>query len=222
MRYNTRMKASSHRDTETSAFRETVRLWMKDTKTSYSDLAERLHLATGTVQNWFCKQSGPPITAKNRRAIEAIMKGPVHTSMHPCSIRLKKECAHLPLWTEAAISTHPDSSKPRTNKEYDERIATWATSVIMNAVSSVFQPQDRDFLVKRSREMHSAIYPGQSCLSEDTGVDLPIMEGAYRPLLVAMASSIANKDENEFIAEALDAAATEVLCAALDSLLAND
>ena len=51
---------------------------------------------------------------------------------------------------------------------------------------------------------------------------LPVLEGAYRPLFVAMAAGIAGKAEAAFIADALDKSAESVLKARLGAFLGEE
>ena len=51
---------------------------------------------------------------------------------------------------------------------------------------------------------------------------LPVLEGAYRPLFVAMAAGITQKAEAGFIADALDKSAESVLKARLGAFLGEE
>lgn len=216
------MSAPTDNEIDSAAFLEMLRAWMKDSGTTYRDLAEKLHLSSGTVKNWLC--AGKPITAKNRAYIREIMAAPADGERYPHMIRIPRELAHLPLWTEAAGVTVPAFTGPEADAEQSRRFAEWATPVIMAAARDAMKTQKEGTLIRMSKKTSCAIFPGFSnaqAADTATSVCLPVLEGAYRPLFVSMAAGITGKEETDFIAEALDHAAEAVLKARLKDFLAE-
>lgn len=214
------MSAPTDNEIDSAAFLGMLRAWMKDSGTTYRDLAEKLHLSSGTVKNWLC--AGKPITAKNRAYIQEIMAAPADGSRYPNMIRIPRKLAHLPLWMEAAGVTVPAFTGPEADAEQARRFAEWATPVIMSAAREAMKSQKEGILIRMSKETSCAIYPGFSdTRAADTAssVCLPVLEGAYRPLFVAMAAGITRKAEAAFIADALDQAAEAVLKDRLNEFL---
>lgn len=217
------MSAPTDNETDPAAFLGMLRAWMEDTGTTYRDLAEKLHLSAGTVKNWFC--AGTPITAKNRAYIREIMAAPADGERYPHMIRIPRELAHLPLWTEAAGVTVPAFTGPEADAEQSRRFAEWATPVIMAAARDAMKGQKEGILIRMAKDTSSAIFPGFSdAQTTDTASSmcLPVLEGAYRPLFVAMAAGIAGKAEAVFIAGALDKSAESVLKARLGVFLGEE
>ena len=196
---------------------------MKDSGTTYRDLAEKQHLSSGTVKNWLC--AGTPITAKNRAYIREIMAAPADGSRYPNMIRIPRKLAHLPLWTEAAGVTVPAFTGPEADAEQARRFAEWATPVIMAATRDAMKNQKEGILIRISKETSCAIFPGFSdaqTAATASSVCLPVLEGAYRPLFVAMAAGITHKAEEAFIADALDKSAESILKAHLGAFLREE
>lgn len=217
------MSAHTDNETDPAAFLGMLRAWMEDTDTTYRDLAEKLHLSAGTVKNWFC--AGTPITAKNRAYIREIMAAPADGERYPHMIRIPRELAHLPLWMEAAGVTVPVFTGPQADAEQSRRFAEWATPVIMAAARDAMKGQKEGILIRMAKDTSCAIFPGFSdAQTTDTvsSMCLPVLEGAYRPLFVAMAAGITQKAEAAFIADALDMSAETVLKARLGAFLGEE
>lgn len=217
------MSAPTDNETDPAAFLGMLRAWMEDTGTTYRDLAEKLHLSAGTVKNWFC--AGTPITAKNRAYIREIMAAPADGECYPHMIRIPRELAHLPLWMEAAGVTVPAFTGPEADAEQSRRFAEWATPVIMAAARDAMKSQKEGILIRMAKDTSCAIFPGFSdaqTTDTATSVCLPVLEGAYRPLFVAMAAGITQKAEAAFIADALDESAESVLKARLGAFLGEE
>lgn len=217
------MSAPTDNETDPAAFLGMLRAWMEDTGTTYRDLAEKLHLSAGTVKNWFC--AGTPITAKNRAYIREIMAAPADGERYPHMIRIPWELAHLPLWMEAAGVTTPAFTGPQADAEQSRRFAEWATPVIMAAAREAMKGQKEGILIRMAKDTSCAIFPGFSdAQTTDTASSmcLPVLEGAYRPLFVAMAAGISGKEEAAFIADALDKSAERVLKARLGAFLKGE
>ena len=217
------MSAPTDNDTDPAAFLGMLRAWMEATGTTYRDLAEKLHLSAGTVKNWFC--AGTPITAKNRAYIREIMAAPADGERYPHMIRIPRELAHLPLWTEAAGVTVPAFTGPEADAEQSRRFAEWATPVIMAAARDALKGQREGILIRMAKDTSCAIFPGFSggqTTDTASSMCLPVLEGAYRPLFVAMAAGITQKAEAAFIADALDKSAETILKARLGAFLGEE
>lgn len=217
------MSAPTDNEIDSAAFLGMLRAWMKDSGTTYRDLAEKLHLSSGTVKNWLC--AGKPITAKNRAYIQEIMAAPADGSRYPNMIRILRELALLPLWTEAAGVTVPAFTGPEADAEQARRFDEWATPVIMSAARDAMKGQREGILIRMAKDTSCAIFPGFSdAQTTDTAssVCLPVLEGAYRPLFVAMAAGIAGKAEAAFIADALDMSAETILKTRLGAFLGEE
>ena len=217
------MSAHTDNETDPAAFLGMLRAWMENTGTTYRNLAEKLHLSAGTVKNWFC--AGTPITAKNRAYIREIMAAPADGSRYPNMIRIPRKLAHLPLWMEAAGVTVPAFTGPEADAEQSRRFAEWATPVIMAAAREAMKGQREGILIRMAKDTSCAIFPGFSdahTTDNASSVCLPVLEGAYRPLFVAMAAGITRKAEAAFIADALDKSAEAVLKARLEAFLGEE
>lgn len=217
------MSTPTDNETDSAAFLGMLRAWMKDSGTTYRDLAEKLHLSSGTVKNWLC--AGKPITAKNRAYIREIMAAPADGSRYPNMIRIPRKLAHLPLWMEAAGVTVPAFTGPEADAEQARRFAEWATPVIMSAAREAMKGQKEGVLIRMAKGASCAIFPGTSDAQTSgpaSSVCLPVLEGAYRPLFVAMAAGITGKEEAAFIADALNKSAETVLKACLEAFLKGE
>lgn len=222
------------------ALKQEVKEWLKARGVTQKALAVEIGLTYGTLRNWL--NSDLHISAEYSDKVRELMATPpeswlaASTELH--YLNIAPFCPRFLLWNAAAGSNvdFRYTGLPGTSGELT--LATWCTPIINAAIRDVLKRQKPATLKKSMREFETANAPVSS-LYDDHGqrpetpeetarrvegvrFRLPVVAGAVNPLFLRMAAHFASKAPDDFICEALNAAAESTAQSELASLLAGE
>lgn len=222
------------------ALKQEVKDWLKAHGVTQKALAVELGLSYGTLRNWL--NSDLHISGEYGDKVRELMATPpeawlpASTELHYLSIAPFRP--RFLLWN-AASGSNVDfryTGLPGTAGELT--FATWCTPIINAAIKDVLKRQKPATLKESIGKFETANAPVCS-LEDDHGerpatpeeiertqegvhFRLPVVAGAVNPLFLRMAAHFASKAPDDFVCEALNAAAEATAQSELANLLAGE